>query len=55
VLTHDSAITERHYADERDNIRATEVTVRFGAALSAAQEGLSVGTQLNQTVGIGGH
>ncbi|GAB3543051.1 monoacylglycerol lipase [Noviherbaspirillum agri] len=41
VLTHDSAITERHYADERDNIRATEVTVRFGAALSAAQEGLA--------------
>lgn len=41
VLTHDRAITERHYADERDHVRATEVTVRFAAALSAAQAGLA--------------
>lgn len=40
VLTHDRTITERHYADERDHVRATEVTVRFAAALSAAQAGL---------------
>ncbi|NRR33402.1 alpha/beta fold hydrolase [Oxalobacteraceae bacterium] len=40
-LTHDSAITARHYADERDGIRATEVTVRFGNALNKAQEGLA--------------
>jgi len=40
-LTHDSAITERHYQDERDGIRATEITVRFGNALTAAQQGLA--------------
>nr|WP_315249003.1 alpha/beta fold hydrolase [uncultured Duganella sp.] len=40
-LTHDRAITERHYQDERDGIRATEITVRFGNALTAAQQGLA--------------
>ena len=39
VLTHDSAITARHHADERDGVRATEITVRFGNALTAAQRG----------------
>lgn len=41
VLTHDRAITQRHLADERDHIRATEVTVRFGTALTTAQAALS--------------
>lgn len=41
VLTHDSAITARHHADERDGVRATEITVRFGNALTAAQRGLA--------------
>lgn len=40
-LTHDRAITERHYQDERDGIRATEITVRFGNALTAAQQRLA--------------
>lgn len=40
-LTHDSAITARHYDDERDGIRASEITVRFGNALTAAQQGLA--------------
>ncbi|MHA4869463.1 alpha/beta fold hydrolase [Duganella sp. PWIR1] len=40
-LTHDSAITARHHADERDGIRATEITVRFGNALTKAQQGLA--------------
>ncbi|MDC8760603.1 alpha/beta fold hydrolase [Janthinobacterium fluminis] len=40
MLTHDRAITARHVADEKDNIRATEVTVRFAAALTSAQAGL---------------
>ncbi|MYM21497.1 alpha/beta fold hydrolase [Duganella sp. FT135W] len=40
-LTHDSAITARHYDDERDGIRATEITVRFGSALTKAQQGLA--------------
>lgn len=40
-LTHDSAITARHHADERDGVRATEITVRFGNALTAAQKGLA--------------
>ncbi|WP_343732687.1 alpha/beta fold hydrolase [Duganella sp.] len=40
-LTHDSSITARHYADERDGIRATEITVRFGNALTKAQQGLA--------------
>jgi alpha-beta hydrolase superfamily lysophospholipase len=41
VLTHDGAITARHHADERDGVRATEITVRFGNALTAAQRGLA--------------
>lgn len=40
-LTHDAAITARHYADEKDDIRATEITVRFGNALQGAQAGLA--------------
>lgn len=41
VLTHDPLITQRHYADERDGIRATEVTLRFANALQSAQKGLA--------------
>jgi len=41
VLTHDTAITKRHYEDEKDNIRATEVSFRFAKALQSAQEGLA--------------
>jgi len=41
VLTHDAAITARHHADESDATRATELTVRFGHALSEAQTGLA--------------
>ena len=41
VLTHDIAITARHHADERDGVRATEITFRFGNALTAAQRGLA--------------
>ena len=41
MLTHDSAITARHHADERDGIRASEITVRFGNALTLAQQGLA--------------
>ncbi len=41
MLTHDPAITARHFADERDGIRATEVTVRFAHALTEAQQGLA--------------
>ena len=41
LLTHDGAITARHHADERDGVRATEITVRFGNALTAAQQGLA--------------
>jgi alpha-beta hydrolase superfamily lysophospholipase len=41
MLTHDPAITARHHADERDGVRATEITVRFGNALTAAQRGLA--------------
>ncbi|MET3132252.1 lysophospholipase [Oxalobacteraceae bacterium GrIS 1.11] len=37
LLTHDRAITARHYADEKDQTRATEVTVRFATALTSAQ------------------
>lgn len=39
-LTHDRAITDRHYADEKDHIRASEVTVRFATSLTSAQEQL---------------
>ena len=41
VLTHDAAITARHHTDENDSVRATELTVRFGHALSEAQKGLA--------------
>jgi alpha-beta hydrolase superfamily lysophospholipase len=41
VLTHDAAITARHHLDENDGVRATELTVRFGHALSEAQKGLA--------------
>lgn len=41
MLTHDSTITKRHYANEKDNIRATEVSFRFANALQTAQEGLA--------------
>lgn len=41
VLTHDATITARHHVDEADAIRATELTVRFGHALSEAQKGLA--------------
>jgi lysophospholipase len=40
LLTHDAAITARHLADERDNVRATEVSFRFAASLMVAQEDL---------------
>lgn len=40
VLTHDPVITARHFADEKDDIRATEATMRFAASLSSAQAGL---------------
>ncbi|MEI8324040.1 MAG: alpha/beta fold hydrolase [Betaproteobacteria bacterium] len=39
-LTHDTAILARHYADEQDNIRASEVSFRFAAALLSAQAAL---------------
>ena len=41
VLTHDATITKRHYEDEKDNIRATEVSFRFARSLQSAQEGLA--------------
>jgi len=41
MLTHDPAITARHHADEADDTRASECTVRFGAALQGAQKGLA--------------
>lgn len=37
VLTHDDAITQRHFSDERDNIRALEVSCRFASELLRAQ------------------
>lgn len=40
LLTHDADITARHLADERDNIRATEITFRFAVSLMKAQEAL---------------
>lgn len=39
-LTHDAAITARHYADEKDQIRATEASFRFARALLDAQADL---------------
>ncbi|MES2264895.1 MAG: alpha/beta fold hydrolase [Pseudomonadota bacterium] len=41
VLTHDVAITARHHVDERDGIRAGELTLRMGNALAQAQRGLA--------------
>lgn len=40
LLTHDPMITARHFADEKDHVRATEVTFRFANALQQAQAGL---------------
>ena len=40
-LTHDPVITARHYADEADNIRGSEATIRFATSLLAAQTALS--------------
>lgn len=40
VLTHDDEITRRHHADEKDGIRATESTLRFGNALLKAHADL---------------
>lgn len=40
LLTHDPVITARHYADEKDNVRATEVTFRFAVSLLGAQSAL---------------
>ncbi len=39
-LTHDPEILARHRADEKDNIRASEVSFRFAAALLSAQAAL---------------
>ncbi len=39
-LTHDPAILARHRADEKDNIRASEASFRFAAALLSAQAAL---------------
>ena len=39
-LTHDPEMLARHRAEERDNIRAREVSFRFAAALLAAQTAL---------------
>ena len=41
MLTHDPAITKRHYEDEKDNTRATEASFRFAKSLQSAQEGLA--------------
>ena len=41
MLTHDAGITKRHYEDEKDNIRAIEVSFRFAKSLQTAQEGLA--------------
>lgn len=38
LLTHDEAITRRHYEDQEDGIRSTKVTMRFGAELLKAQK-----------------
>jgi lysophospholipase len=40
-LTHDDEITRRHYADEKDLIRATESSLRFGNALLSAHAELA--------------
>ncbi len=41
TLTHDEAITQRHHDDEKDNIRASELTFRFAKELMDAQEQVS--------------
>ena len=38
LLTHDEAITRRHRLDEKDGIRGTKPTMRFGAELLKAQK-----------------
>ncbi|TXH89635.1 MAG: alpha/beta fold hydrolase [Rhodoferax sp.] len=43
LLTHDQAITARHYADEKDNIRASEASFRFATSLLGAQAALAGG------------
>jgi alpha-beta hydrolase superfamily lysophospholipase len=40
-LTHDAEILARHHADEKENIRASEVSFRFAAALLSAQAALA--------------
>lgn len=41
LLTHDKDITARHYADEKDNIRASEASFRFATSLLGAQAQLA--------------
>lgn len=43
LLTHDKDITARHYADEKDNIRASEASFRFATSLLGAQAALAGG------------
>lgn len=43
LLTHDAAITARHFDDERDGIRASAASVRFAHELSTAQKALAGG------------
>lgn len=40
LLTHDQDITARHYADEKDNVRASEASFRFASSLLGAQAAL---------------
>lgn len=40
LLTHDKTITARHYADEKDNTRASEASFRFATSLLGAQAAL---------------
>lgn len=42
-LTHDPVITARHYADEKDDIRASEASFRFATSLLGAQSALTGG------------
>ncbi len=42
-LTHDAEITQRHRADERDGIRASDCSLRFAHALLQAQAALKAG------------
>ncbi len=41
TLTHDESITQRHRDDERDSVRATELTFRFAKELMDAQQGIT--------------